>query len=272
VLAWPIRECRLRYPDGLDQAQARDPLVGMEPHPEARQTRTQRLFVCAPRGLEGGGIRSLFRAELALRRFLAPFWGPASAAHFGISGRLTSREAETGFDSEGRPVRSCNTPFPSAAAQASGCDQGQNLAEEICEVLETKGCVCGYTLLIASFYGVPQMRERMFLIGYWREVADRVIFPRPTRQLSSICWRTCSGPDRASVPPPDGAHPEAFRVSGRSSIVEARQPAFHRAPSREPFTCVDAVCSKASHSSWSLERLVQSCCRRQLHRPHKGAR
>jgi hypothetical protein len=51
VLAWPIRECRLRYPDGLDQAQARDPLVGMEPHPEARQTRTQRLFVCAPRGL-----------------------------------------------------------------------------------------------------------------------------------------------------------------------------------------------------------------------------
>src|SRR3984893_5836626 len=43
----------------------------------------------------GEGIRSLFRAELALRRFLAPFWGPASAAHFGISGRLTSREAET---------------------------------------------------------------------------------------------------------------------------------------------------------------------------------
>src|ERR1700732_3842336 len=39
VLAWPIRECRLRYPDGLDQAQARDPLVGMGPHPEARQTK-----------------------------------------------------------------------------------------------------------------------------------------------------------------------------------------------------------------------------------------
>src|SRR6202030_2663735 len=47
ALAWPIRECRLRYHDGLDQAQARDPLVGMEPHPEALQTRTQRLFVCA---------------------------------------------------------------------------------------------------------------------------------------------------------------------------------------------------------------------------------
>jgi hypothetical protein len=65
----------------------------------------------------GGGTRSLFRAERALRRFLATFRGPVSAAHFGISGRPSSREAETGFDSEGRPVRSCNTPFLSAAAR-----------------------------------------------------------------------------------------------------------------------------------------------------------
>ena len=42
---------------------------------------------------------------------------------------------------------------------------GQNIAEEICEVLEEKGYVCGYTLLNAAFYGVPQMRERMFLIA-----------------------------------------------------------------------------------------------------------
>ena len=39
---------------------------------------------------------------------------------------------------------------------------GQNIAEEICEVLESKGYMCGYTLLNAAFYGVPQMRERMF--------------------------------------------------------------------------------------------------------------
>lgn len=32
---------------------------------------------------------------------------------------------------------------------------GQNIAEEICEVLEEKGYVCGYTLLNAAFYGVP---------------------------------------------------------------------------------------------------------------------
>ncbi|MGV2184052.1 DNA cytosine methyltransferase [Rhizobium rhizogenes] len=60
---------------------------------------------------------------------------------------------------------------------------GQNIAEEICEVLEDKGYVCGYTLLNAAFFGVPQMRERMFLVAYRREIADRVLFPKPTNWL-----------------------------------------------------------------------------------------
>jgi len=57
---------------------------------------------------------------------------------------------------------------------------GQNIAEEICEVLEEKGYVARYTLLNAAFYGVPQMRERMFLIGYRRELGCDVTFPKPT--------------------------------------------------------------------------------------------
>lgn len=57
---------------------------------------------------------------------------------------------------------------------------GQNIAAEICEVLEEKGYVCGYTLLNAAYYGVPQTRERMFLIAYRHEVADQVRFPEPT--------------------------------------------------------------------------------------------
>ena len=57
---------------------------------------------------------------------------------------------------------------------------GQNVAEETCEVLEDKGYICAYTLLNASLYGVPQMRERMFLLGYRREVANTVRFPDPT--------------------------------------------------------------------------------------------
>jgi DNA (cytosine-5)-methyltransferase 1 len=57
---------------------------------------------------------------------------------------------------------------------------GQNIAEEIAEVLEGKGYVCRYTLLNAAFYGVPQMRERMILIAYRREIAETVTFPEPT--------------------------------------------------------------------------------------------
>jgi DNA (cytosine-5)-methyltransferase 1 len=60
---------------------------------------------------------------------------------------------------------------------------GQNIAEEIGEVLEQKGYVCGYTLLNGAFYGVPQMRERMFLIAYRRELEQRVVFPEPTHWL-----------------------------------------------------------------------------------------
>lgn len=57
---------------------------------------------------------------------------------------------------------------------------GQNIAEEICEVLEQKGYVCGYTLLNAAFFGVPQMRERMFLVALRRELGQKVSFPEPT--------------------------------------------------------------------------------------------
>lgn len=57
---------------------------------------------------------------------------------------------------------------------------GQNIAEEVCEALSPAGYVCGYTLLNAAFYGVPQMRERMFLIAYHRDVAGQVMFPKPT--------------------------------------------------------------------------------------------
>lgn len=57
---------------------------------------------------------------------------------------------------------------------------GQNIAEETCEVLRDKGYIAGYTLLNASFYGVPQMRERMILIAYREELGVEVEFPSPT--------------------------------------------------------------------------------------------
>ena len=61
---------------------------------------------------------------------------------------------------------------------------GQNIAEEIAEVLESKGYVCRYTLLNAAFYGVPQMRERMILMAYRREIAGSVTFPEPSHFIA----------------------------------------------------------------------------------------
>lgn len=60
---------------------------------------------------------------------------------------------------------------------------GQNIAEETCEVLRSKGYVAGYTLLNASFYGVPQMRERMILLAYREELGAKINFPAPTHYM-----------------------------------------------------------------------------------------
>ena len=45
------------------------------------------------------------------------------------------------------------------------------------------GYVARYTLLNSSFYGVPQMRERMFLLAFSKEVADSITFPRPSHWI-----------------------------------------------------------------------------------------
>lgn len=57
---------------------------------------------------------------------------------------------------------------------------GHNISEEICEVLDELGYECKYTLLNSVYYGVPQMRERMFLLAYHKSLNVAVRFPRPT--------------------------------------------------------------------------------------------
>ncbi len=57
---------------------------------------------------------------------------------------------------------------------------GHNIPQEMCEVLTEMGYICRYTLLNAAFYGVPQMRERMFLIACAKEVNAEIEFPSPT--------------------------------------------------------------------------------------------
>lgn len=57
---------------------------------------------------------------------------------------------------------------------------GHNIAEEVAEVLDELGYSAAYSLLNASYYGVPQMRERMFLLAYRRELGITPSFPLPT--------------------------------------------------------------------------------------------
>jgi DNA (cytosine-5)-methyltransferase 1 len=57
---------------------------------------------------------------------------------------------------------------------------GRNIAEEIALDLEELGFITHYTLLNAVHYGVPQTRERMFLIGLRTEPGEARVFPRPS--------------------------------------------------------------------------------------------
>jgi DNA (cytosine-5)-methyltransferase 1 len=58
---------------------------------------------------------------------------------------------------------------------------GHNLGDEICEALG-RNYRCAYTLLNAADYGVPQMRERFFLVAIHKALALQPRFPVPTHR------------------------------------------------------------------------------------------
>ncbi len=57
---------------------------------------------------------------------------------------------------------------------------GHNVPEEICEHLEAAGYSTGYTLLNAAYFGVPQIRERLFIVALARDLGENPRFPAPT--------------------------------------------------------------------------------------------
>ena len=59
---------------------------------------------------------------------------------------------------------------------------GHNLGDEICESLQQMGYQCAYTLLNAANYGVPQMRERFFLVAIHEVLGAEPRFPLPTHR------------------------------------------------------------------------------------------
>ncbi|WP_245591791.1 DNA cytosine methyltransferase [Cystobacter fuscus] len=59
---------------------------------------------------------------------------------------------------------------------------GHNVGDEICKSLDELGYRCAYTLLNAANYGVPQMRERFFLVAIHKQAGIEPAFPTPTRR------------------------------------------------------------------------------------------
>jgi DNA (cytosine-5)-methyltransferase 1 len=60
---------------------------------------------------------------------------------------------------------------------------GHNVVEEFIEALAEIGYVGRYTLINAARHGVPQMRDRVFLIAYHESLGVEVQFPEPTNRI-----------------------------------------------------------------------------------------
>jgi DNA (cytosine-5)-methyltransferase 1 len=61
---------------------------------------------------------------------------------------------------------------------------GRNVVAEIVETLAAMGYEARYSLINSVFHGVPQMRDRVFLIAYRRELRIRPTFPKATNHMT----------------------------------------------------------------------------------------
>lgn len=60
---------------------------------------------------------------------------------------------------------------------------GHNVIEEMVEALDGLGYAARYSLINSAFHGVPQMRDRVFLIAYRRELRVKIRFPNATTHM-----------------------------------------------------------------------------------------
>lgn len=57
---------------------------------------------------------------------------------------------------------------------------GHNVVQEIVDALDGMGYDAAYSLINAAHHGVPQMRDRVYMIAYRKELGAAVCFPRAT--------------------------------------------------------------------------------------------
>lgn len=60
---------------------------------------------------------------------------------------------------------------------------GHNIIEEMVEALSTMGYEGKYSLINSAFHGCPQMRDRVFLVAYRRDLRARIRFPQATHHM-----------------------------------------------------------------------------------------
>ena len=60
---------------------------------------------------------------------------------------------------------------------------GHNVVQEMVEALDSIGYDARYSLINSAFHGVPQMRDRVFLLAYRKELGIRVRFPKATHYM-----------------------------------------------------------------------------------------
>ncbi|WP_303748746.1 DNA cytosine methyltransferase [Stenotrophomonas pigmentata] len=97
---------------------------------------------------------------------------------FLVDGRVSLWERYVAFIRATKPVALLMENVPDILNHG-----GTNVAELVSKSLAEEGYDVAYTLLNSAWYGVPQMRERMILIGFHRSTGIKPRFPVPTHHL-----------------------------------------------------------------------------------------
>jgi DNA (cytosine-5)-methyltransferase 1 len=58
-----------------------------------------------------------------------------------------------------------------------------NIAQEIVDTLDDYGYDAKYSLINSAFHGVPQMRDRVFLLAFRKELRPKIRFPKATNHM-----------------------------------------------------------------------------------------
>jgi len=97
---------------------------------------------------------------------------------FLVDGRVSLWERYVAFIRATKPVALLMENVPDILNHG-----GNNVAELVSKSLAEEGYQVAYTLLNAAWYGVPQMRERMILVGFHRATGIKPRFPTPTHYV-----------------------------------------------------------------------------------------